>query len=147
MSELDVILPPNMEALVSAFLRDQDEIADLIGDHVYTALPKPKAGADLYPLIRVTLLIDEPTGSPLWAIGYDMQIEAFGGSKDDAWRLAATARALLDQRLTGIHPEGVVNGVTNGGMVNLPDDSFSPAKPRYLFTSTVHAHPVGTVSS
>lgn len=140
-------LTPNIEALVSAFLRDQEEMIDLVDDHVYTAIPKPKTGETLYPLVRVTMLIDTPAGAPLWAVASDVQIEAFGGSKIDAWRIASTARALLDQRLVGTYPEGVVNGVTNGAMLDLPDESFSPAKPRYLFTSTVHAHHVDTVSS
>ena len=34
----DLWIPPNMEALVSAFLRDQPEMTDLVADRVYTAI-------------------------------------------------------------------------------------------------------------
>lgn len=48
MSEL--VLLPNTAALISAFLRDQDEVADLVGDRVYTVLPNNKT----FPMVRVT---------------------------------------------------------------------------------------------
>lgn len=138
-----LILPPNMEKLVSDFLRDQDEVAALIADRVYTAIPK----AATYPLVRVSLLESTPvSGSqPLWAELHYMQVEAFGGSKGDAWRIAATCRAALDQRLVGTYSEGVVNGVDSGGMIDQPDETFEPAKPRWLFTSTITAHPSATL--
>lgn len=140
-------LPVNIEALVSAFLREQPEIIDLVADRVYTAVPNPQPGRNFYPCIRVTLLIDDPAAGPLWSVAYDVQVEAFGGRKDEAHRIAATARALISARLTGTHPEGIVNGVTNRGGFDLPDETFTPAKPRWLFTSTIHARPVATVSA
>lgn len=145
MSDAPIFLPPNMEALVSAFLRDQPELVDLIGDRVYTAIPK-KA---VYPCLRVTELDDQPTnGSPLWSLAFVVQIDAWGGSKAEAWTIAQTARALIDARLEGLHPGyGVVNGTTPGGMMDLPDEDFDPAKPRWLFTSTIYARPVATVTS
>ena len=51
-------LTPNTEALVSAFLRDQPEVQTLADDRCYTVIPK----AATYPLLRVTLLIDQPAG-------------------------------------------------------------------------------------
>lgn len=144
-----LILPPNMEALISAFLRDQPEIVDLIPDddagaRVYTALPK----SVVYPCARVTQLADTPAGSPLWSIAHSIQIEGFGGSKDDARRIADTARALIDLRLEGIHEGyGVVNGTTPGSLMDLPDEDHTPAKPRYLFTSTIYARPLATLTS
>lgn len=148
---LPIYLPPNMEALVSAFLRDQPELADLpamlddAGDvKVYTAIPK----APSYPLVRVTQILDTPNGSPLWSVAFDIQVEAFGGSKGEAWLIASTARALIDARITGEHPGyGVVNGSTPGALLDLPDDDSTPAKPRWLFTSTIYARPGATVQS
>lgn len=137
-------ISPNMEALVSAFLRNQPEVADLVGDRVYTATPKDAT----YPLVRVTQLLDTPTGSPLWAIAFDVQVEAFGGSKSSAHRIANICRAVIDARIEGIHAgAGVVNGTTPGGLLDLPDEDFSPAKPRWLFTSTIYARPVANVTS
>lgn len=145
-------LPPNMEALVSAFLRDQAEMVALVGDRVYTEIPKKGptvtiAGAQ-YPLARVTQLLDTPTGSPLWAVAYTVQVEGFGGSKAEAWEIASTARALIDARIEGVHDGfGVVNGSTPGSLLDLPDETFNPAKPRWLFSSTIYARPIATLSS
>lgn len=135
---------PNTEALVSAFLRDQPELVDVIDDRVYTKIPK---GAT-YPLVRVTLLLDTPSGSPLWLTAAEIQVEAFGGSNSEAYRIATIARAAIDQRLTGgVHAEGVVTGTSPGPMLDLPDETFTPAKPRWLFTSTIHVHPGSSLPS
>jgi uncharacterized protein DUF3168 len=142
----ELVLPVDIEALVSAFLRDQDEIAALVEDRVYTALPK----APRFPAVRVTQIIDrpiEPRGV-LWGLAFSVQVEAFGGGKAAAWRIAATARAAIDQRLKGVHDGyGVVTGSDPGTMMDLPDTMFDPAVPRWLFTSTVWAHPVATLAS
>lgn len=143
-------LPPNMEALVSAFLRDQAEVVAMVADRVYTAIPRNDAGAPdtRWPAVRVTQLLDQPTGSPLWAIAYEIQVEAWGGSKADAFRIANVCRAVIDARISGQYPgEGIVNGTTPGPLLDLPDDDFTPAKPRFLFTSTIHARPLATLST
>lgn len=141
----ELLIPPNMEALVSAFLRNQPELIALVpDDRIYTALPKNAQ----YPCVRVVQLLDTPSGSPLYAVAYEIQVEAFGGSKAEAWRIASTARALIDSRLEGVHDGfGVVNGTIPGPMIDLPDEAFEPAKPRWLFTSTIQARPGATVSS
>lgn len=137
-------LPPNMEALVSSFLREQPELEALIGERVYTALPKT---GRIFPLVKVTLLLSTPVGHPLWAIGYEMQVDAWGGSKEEAHRVANLCWALISNRLFGEYPDGVVNGVTAGSLRDLPDEDYDPAKPRFLFTSTIHARPLATVSA
>jgi hypothetical protein len=142
-SEEAIYLTPNVEALVSAFLREQAEVTALVGDRVYTSLPKNVE----WPAVRVVVIDELPTGSPLWLVGAIVQVDAWGGSKADAWRIANTCRAVMDRRLAGAHPEGVVSGVTPGGLIDQPDEDFEPAKPRWLFTSTVHAHPGATLPS
>lgn len=143
MSDPLVILP-NMEALLSQFLRDQPEIVDLVDDRVYTALPEGVT----FPAVRVTQITDRKiTTRPLWVAAFVMQVEAFGGSKAQAWTLAATCEGLMAARLVGVHAGGVVAGVDPGGLEDLPDDEYEPARPRFLFTSTVTARPVATVSS
>lgn len=144
----DLHLPPNMEALVSAFLRNQPEVADLVEDRVFTALPKPSPGVTIYPCVRVTQLLDVPAGAPLWAVAFSVQVEAFGGSKGEAWRIASTCRAAIDSRIVGTHDGlGVVNGSDPGSLIDLPDEDFEPAKPRWLFTSTIYARPLATIPS
>lgn len=140
----DLWIPPNMEALVSAFLRDQPEMVELVDDRIYTAIPKDAT----YPLVRVVQLLDTPAGAPLYAVAFEMQVEAFGGSKAEAWRIASTARALIDARLLGDYPGfGVVNGSTPGALLDLPDEDFTPAKPRWLFSSTIYGRPGATLTS
>ena len=140
----DLWIPPNMEALVSAFLRDQTEMTDLVEDRTYTVIPKDAT----YPLVRVTQLLDTPAGAPLYAVAFDMYVEAFGGSKAEAWRIASTARALIDVRLLGDYPGfGVVNGSTPGSLLDQPDEDFTPAKPRWVFYATVYGRPGATVTS
>ncbi len=143
MTDVPLALPPNVEALVSAFLRDQVEISDIVDDRVYTAVPSNAT----YPLMRVTVLDSIPHTGPSWGGAYFVQIEAFGGSKGEAWRAAATAIATMSARIVGTHPEGVVNGVTSSGIRDVPDEDHEPNKPRFLFTATLYARPVANVSA
>lgn len=138
----DLVLPPNMEALVSYYLRAQPEVIDELEDggvvHVYTSLPKDAPNK----VVRVTQISDQPAGSPLYAIAFTIQVEAWG-SKSEAWRVANLCRALLDDRdrFVGFHEGfGVVNGSSPGALFDLPDEDFRPAVPRWLFTSTIYAH-------
>jgi hypothetical protein len=75
-----------------------------------------------------------------------LQVEAFGGPKAIAWKIAETARAALCARFPG-HQSFMVNGnevagrITGcdvSGLRDMPDGTFTPAKPRYLFTLTVY---------
>lgn len=135
---MTVTLMPNMEALVSAFLRAQSEITALCGDRVYTAVP----GNATYPLVRVTQFDDvKVTQRPLWVVRTSVQVEAYGGSKADAFGLASTAQSCIAERIEGVHTGGTVAGVTFGSLRDLPDDSFDPAKPRFLFSAYIIAHP------
>lgn len=135
-----LIIEPNAEALLSQFLRDQDEIDNLVDGRVYTAIPKSAT----YPLVRVSLFDDAPTLSrPLWHVAYFLQLEAFGGSKSTAWQIASTCRAAIVGRLEGVYDAfGVVTGAEVSGLRDVPDDSDSPARPRWIFTVTMFAHPV-----
>lgn len=140
-----LVILPNIEAVLSQFYRDQPELVDLIGDRVYTAIPKG-AGGD--PLLRVTLIGDEKvTSRPLWIARFSVQTEAYGGSKVQAHELARTAEGLLHARAIGVQDTAVIVGVDGGPMIDLPDEEYEPARPRFLFTSTITAHPVDTVAS
>lgn len=143
-----LILQPNMEKIVSGWLRTVPELEDLVDDRVYTATPaKPD-----FPLIRVLQIIDiKVTRQPLWIVAYQIQVEAFGGGKAMALLVATTAAAALDQRLAGVievdSEAAVVTGVDVGGLMDLPDEDYEPARPRFLFTSTITAHPVATLAA
>lgn len=135
---MSVVLLPNVEALVSQFLRDQDEIADLVADRVYTALPKSPE----WPLLRLQRVAGGPvTHRPLHLDAAIVQLDAYGGSKAAALELVETARAVIADRIEGVHDLGVVTGVQFGPLSWLPDPVYSPARPRYVADVTLFVHP------
>lgn len=142
-------LLPDIEILVVDFFLAQPEIAafftaDTPHDRVYTVLPKTKT----WPLVRVTRYGGLPVTSPALRLDAPtVQIEAFGGPKKTAHDLAQTCRAAMAERLPGAHPEGFVTGVTFGAFADLPDATFEPARPRFLFTSTIYVHPPAQTGS
>lgn len=132
------VLLPNVEKLVSSFLQADFDMVILVEGRVYTAIPNTPT----FPLVRVTQFDDvKVTQRPLWVAQFILQIEAWGGSNYDAWRIAATTQSVLAERLEGVHSDGTVCGITFGSLRNSPDVSFSPAKPRRLFTAQITAHP------
>lgn len=134
----DLVLLPNVEGLVSTFLGAHVDVVALAGGRVYTVIPN----APTWPLVRVHQWDDRPTVQPpLHHVATSLQIDVVGGSKIQAWRLAETCRAALAAGLPGIHDEGVVTGVDVAGLADDPDDSYSPAKPRFRFDAVVYSHP------
>lgn len=135
---MTVTLLPNVEAIVSKFLAAQPEVTALLSTRIYTALPKDVG----YPAARVTQFDDlKITQRPLWVARGSLQIEVWGGTKAQAYTAAATAQAVIAERIEGVHADGVVTGVTFGAMRDFPDDTFSPAKPRWIFTVFPTVHP------
>lgn len=135
---MGVRLLPNVEALVSAFLRAHPDVAGVVAGRVYTVIPN----GPTWPLVRVHLYDDRPIANvPLHLVRSYLQVDGFGGSKVQAWRAAETARAALAADLVGAHDEAVVTAVDVRGLADDPDDSYSPAKPRFRFTAEVVAHP------
>jgi hypothetical protein len=142
----ELILTPNVEAIVVQFLRDQPELSDIVGERIYTTLPT----ACEFPAIRVTLFYERSvTDIPHWVTAHDIQVDSFGGPKTTAWEAAETARACLSQRFIGEHGytvgartvSGTVTDVRCWGLRDLPDTEWEPAKPRFMFTATITVHP------
>jgi hypothetical protein len=128
---------PNAEAIVSAHLRARTEL-DFLADRIYTALPKDV----VFPAMRVTLIDDEKvTERPLWLVRSTLQVEAWGGSKGDAFRAANIAQGALELLVDEFTDDWVVTNVRFGAMRDEPDDSYTPARPRFLFLAIVTAHP------
>lgn len=129
---------PNVEAMVSTFLQAQAEMIALIGTRTYTAIP----ASPTYPLCRVTQFDElKVTHRPLWVARASIQIEGFGGSKAEAFNVVSTAEACIAERFEGARSGGVVTGITWGSKRDLPDPTFSPAKPRFLATAYITIHP------
>lgn len=134
-----VELLPDVEALVSAWLRADVDVTGLIGQRVYTDLP---ARDKTWPLVRLTRAGGAPTMSrPLYADRAVIQMDVWGGAKATARDIAETIRQrLCSDDFRGTHPEGVVTAVEVGQFRWLPDTTFDPPKPRYIFDLTVSVH-------
>lgn len=141
----DLILLPDVEQLLTWFLHDQEEVADIVGDNVFTELPAKFAD---WPAVRVHQFNAIPvTQRPLWLTGYQIQIEAFGGPKKTAHNLAVACMSVIAARLPGVHDEAVVTGVEFSGWRSEPDTTFQPARPRSLFIASIFARPNMNVAS
>jgi hypothetical protein len=141
MSDLHVI--PDAEMLLGNFLRAQ---AELSGVHVFNNLP---AGDKyhLLPIVRIYRWAGMPVvGEPFWADAALMQMDVWAQTQSTCYNTAAIVRALMDARLIGARPEGVVSRVEFGLFRYLPDPTFtSPdrktAIARYRFDVTITVHP------
>lgn len=127
----------DVERLMSEWLRAQAEIEALVGDRVYTAIPKDP----VFPLIRLTL-IDERTvfPRPRYLTSSLIQVDCYGGPKVVAREIADAVCDRLSEDFVGSHAAGVVTAV-EASMRYLPDGTYEPAKPRYPVDVTVHSHP------
>lgn len=124
---------PNIEGLVSAFLRADDDVVAEVSDRVYTSLPKDPT----YPCVRLTRIGGATFMEGLYEFDRPLvQFDVWGGPKATAWRVAETVREAIATRLAGRHEDGLVYGgvsLTTGALRYLPDEVFDPAKPRYTF--------------
>jgi hypothetical protein len=154
MSDTLVVLPDWL-ACLSEWLRDQDEVTDLVDQRVYTELPATKT----YPLVRVAHLTD-PSATPgvHWAVDCLFQIDIWGGPKAITWTIGETIRALLMQRFAGqahdLTAGQIVAGRVRAGGIRRDTDSVSTsatdaetdtettiARPRASFDAAVILHP------
>lgn len=133
----DVLLP-DVERLVSRYLRDSAPVDALVGDRVYTAWPHTGTEDTKQPLVLITRIGGDPPFSyPLVVDACDLQVDAYGGGKHQAHQLAATVRQSLAALVDRVTPDGVVHAVTFGALRYVPDESFSPARPRYVMDVSI----------
>lgn len=132
---IELPLLPDVEQLVSAYLRRDPRTAALVGERVYTAFP---AKAGTAPLVLVTLVGGQPPMSnPLVVDAPQLQLDCYGGGKREAAELLATVRAALAVLEGTSQPEGVCAAVRFGLAQYLPDDTYRPPRPRYLLDVTI----------
>lgn len=135
----DLVLMPNVESMLTAYLQSQADIVALIGERSYTELPHNV----VFPAIRVTQYNDlKVTVRPLWVVTAYVQLDAFGGTKNQAWTLASTAQSAIAAMEGLVLPGGVVSAANVGGMSDQPDTDYEPAKPRFRVDFSITVHPV-----
>lgn len=130
----------DVERLMSAWLREQSEVTASCAQRVYTELPHTKT----FPLVRLTLIDEQDVlgNAPMWLSSSLIQIDAYGGPKVTARQIADAIRTLLATTFRGGHDLGVITGTTFGSLRYDPDETFTPAQPRYRFDVNVYAHPL-----
>lgn len=142
----DLVLQPDVEELlVQHVLRPSTDLTDLLGGQmrVYTRRPPEPS----YPL----LLVQRITGSQgvdaaLWLDQPLVQVDAWAETKAAAWRIAATAEALLYQAPGDYGPLGVITRVEEEGGI-APLDDPDTALRHALFQIRVHLHPAVQLGS
>jgi len=135
-------LLPDVERLVSGYLRASGPVSALVGERVYTAWPHSSPEEAKQPLVLITRIGGDPVFSvPLVLDECELQLDAYGGGKHHAHQVAATVRAALAFLTDRVEPEGVVHAVSFGALRYVPDESFAPARPRYVLDVTVTATP------
>jgi len=133
------LLMLDAEAFVSAWLRDQPEVEAVLGDRLYTVLPSTK----VWPLGRLTRVGGPPAQVDDGGVRADtpaLQVEGWGSTKTSASLVVRTLHATL-QGIVGRHPTADVSGLDFGGLRYLPDPTFSPAQPRFLFSVSLTIKP------
>lgn len=132
---------PNVEAIVSEYLRSRPEISALVDDRVVTANGPERTL--VYPRIRVNVVDEISVGAhPVVYVRTIVQVDAWGGTKAVAHEIAQTARAVLDLRaFLGVHGSGQILSVAHGSIRDAPDTTLDPARPRFLFRSTIANRP------
>lgn len=133
-------LLPNTAALLSHFLREQPEVADMVDDRVYTILPKTKT----YPVVRVSRIGGTSATHVHWLDAPLFQVDVWADTSAVAFDVAEMCRAVISQRFVGVHRYGDISGVVTSAAVGGLIEGFDPdeaTKARDRFDVVVHAHP------
>jgi len=138
---------PDIVRALSEFLRDDLDVADLVEDRVYSALPT----SPTFPCVRLSRLGGQMRTAPAYHLESSLiQVEALGGSRHDAWRIAETCRAVVVQRFVGTVPVGDstavvsiadVGGIREDTVKSLPKNENGTERHRAHFDAVIYAHP------
>jgi hypothetical protein len=128
---------PDAEKLVIDWALATDEVNDLVNGRIYSALP----ASPEFPAIRIVRFGGGTVSRRHWLDAASMQVDVWGGPKSTARLVIATFLAQAANSLPGTHPLGVVSAVETSGPSWGPDDSYTPARPRYRADLRVTVHP------
>lgn len=134
-----MILLPDVERLVATYLRAHADVVALVGDRVYTAFPAQAGGECLVLLQRFGG--SPPLSRPLVVDEAQMQVDAYGGTKAQAHEVLVTVLAALAELPDVVTAIGHVSNVGQGARRYLPDETFTPHRPRYVADLTLTTRP------
>lgn len=136
---MTVRLLPNVESLVVAVLKADDDLDALVGERIGTELYAGSAAAVQVHLITGDEIVRDHLD------GAHVQIDGWGGSKLDAINVIRTARAVLLAYSGVVSGIGVMSGAETITTPQwLPDEAFTPPRPRYVCDMRVYAHPLSS---
>lgn len=129
------------EALVIAELLATDAVTAIVGERISTDHPDSHGE----PWVKVTQLdvSADPNASFDRLVTYLIQLDCYAGAdggSPQASTLARTVRAAI-WAMSGQRDGAVVSMAKAWGLANIPDTDLEPARPRYLVTASVTAHP------
>lgn len=128
------------ERIVSAYLRSVPSLDALVGDRIYTEIPRRETDR-VFPLVVLSRVGGGPTGSPHFLDRVLLSVSVWGGTKYEARQIAATIQAEIDE-ISGYSAHGgYATGASPGALRYELDDSFEKPKPRYLLDSVVFVRP------
>ncbi|QXJ19610.1 DUF3168 domain-containing protein [Actinomadura graeca] len=123
--------------LITSFLRADPAVAEILGERIYTVLPKDKT----FPLCRVMRFGGAFTDSSAWLDRADLQLDVWA---DRQAQVSDTARCLVEAlvwRLPGSRPGGVVTDSRLTIFAADLDPEYEPVKHRARLGLSVFAHP------
>jgi hypothetical protein len=127
---------PSIERLVVEYLRGSADVQALVNQRVSTALPT----SPTFPLVSVLLVSgEERVQRHLDAA--TIQVDAWGGTKDQADLLARTVRAVLLEMPRAHDTATVTAVITLVAPRWLPDETSEPSRPRYTADYQIVYHP------
>lgn len=137
---MPTIVLPDVERILSTYLRSRSEITSLVDSRVYTELPRRDVDR-VFPLVRVSRIGGGAVSSPHYLDRALVSVEVFGGTKYEARQIAATVDAVLDELANFTAHGGYATGSSPGSLRYVPDESFEPTKPRYVLDRVVFFRP------
>jgi hypothetical protein len=137
----DIILLPDAEKMLSAFLRGRDEVTGLVDDRVFTVMPRNTPAK--VPFVRLRAIGGPPRRGPMrWSRTARIQIDAWGTLKNQASLIAETVAAVIAGAMVGEQADGVVSAADVEEPFYNPDADLSdPPTPRYTFDAMIDVHP------
>lgn len=129
---------PDVERIVSTALRANTAVAAIVADRVYTILPKDES-LRVFPLCRLVRIGGGPVGNPAVLDAALLQLDVWADTQRAARDLSAALVQAIDELAGYSAHGGYVTGTSPATIRHLPDDSFTPTKPRYVLEVVVYA--------
>lgn len=131
---------PDAEKILSAYLRSRVELDPLVGDRIYTELPRLEKDR-VFPLVRITRIGGGSVSSPSYLDRALFSFDVWGGTKKQARDIAAIIAAVLEEAANFASDDGYLAGTSPGSLRYIPDESFETRRPRYVLDAIVYLRP------